>query len=233
MKVKIAASILSADFGRLQDQVAAAERGGADTIHCDVMDGHFVPNITIGPLVVRAVRRATVLPLDVHLMIEHPERYIAAFVEAGASNLTVHLETCPHLHRTIQQIRELGANASVSINPATPLGGLDEILPYVDMVLLMTVNPGFGGQAFIESMVPKIRRLRQIAEGRGLAIDVEVDGGINDETAGRVVNAGANVLVAGSAVFAPCGSFVGGDEIAAAISALREAAEQEKKPASV
>jgi ribulose-phosphate 3-epimerase len=222
--LKIAASILSADFSRLGAQVAAAQAGGADYIHCDVMDGHFVPNITIGPLVVRAVRRCTSLPLDVHLMIEHPEWYISQFAQAGASNITVHTETCPHLHRTIQQIRESGVQASVTINPATPLCALDEILPYVDMVLLMTVNPGFGGQSFIESMLAKIRRLREMIQARDLDVDIEVDGGINIHTVRQVVEAGANVLVAGSAIFAPHDGLVQDREIAEAITELRRAA---------
>ena len=222
MAIKIAASILSADFGRLNEQVAAVEAGGADAIHCDVMDGHFVPNITIGPLVVRAVRRATLLPLDVHLMIDKPEQYIAEFAQAGASNITVHVETCPHLHRTIQRIREMGVHASVTINPATPLDVLDEILPYVDMVLLMTVNPGFGGQSFIDTMYAKIERLRDTAQERKLGLDIEVDGGINSDTIGRVVAAGANVLVAGSAIFCPDNRLAGPAEIRDAIRALRQ-----------
>jgi ribulose-phosphate 3-epimerase len=199
--IKIAPSILSADFTRLGEQVAEAEAAGADSIHVDVMDGHFVPNITVGPLVVRAVRRVTRLPLSVHLMIEAPERYLAAFAEAGADALTVHVETCPHLHRTVQQIKELGARAGVSINPATPLVSLEEILEYIDLILLMTVNPGFGGQRFIESSLPKIRRLREMLTARALRAELEVDGGINAETAPRVVAAGANVLVAGEAIF--------------------------------
>jgi ribulose-phosphate 3-epimerase len=232
MHIQIAASILSADFGRLHEQVAAAEAAGADYVHCDVMDGHFVPNLTIGPVVVRAVRRATSLPLDVHLMIEHPERYIPAFAQAGANNITVHAETCPHLHRTIQQIRELDVGASATINPATPIDVLDEILPYVDMVLLMTVNPGFGGQTFIETMYAKIGRLRKQIEKRGLSVDIEVDGGINDETVGRVVRAGANVLVAGSAVFCPQDKFLEPEGVSRAIRALRQAALQDQPPAS-
>jgi ribulose-phosphate 3-epimerase len=220
--IKIAASILSADFGRLSEQLVAAEAGGADAIHCDVMDGHFVPNITIGPLVVRAVRRATQLPLDVHLMIDKPEQYISEFAQAGASNITVHAETCPHLHRTIQQIRELGIQASVSINPATPLYVLDEILPYVDMVLLMTVNPGFGGQSFIDTMYAKIELLHDTAQQRKLGFDIQVDGGINSDTIGRAVAAGANVLVAGSAIFGPGNRFGDPDEIREAIRALRQ-----------
>ena len=220
--VKIAPSILSADFARLGEEVAAAEAAGADYIHCDVMDGHFVPNITIGPPVVRAVRRVTSLPVDVHLMIEKPERYIPEFVRAGANNITVHVETCPHMHRTLQQIKDLGARASVTINPGTPLSTLEEILPYVDMVLLMTVNPGFGGQSFIESMVPKIKRLRAMLSERDLHADIEVDGGINVQTAGRVVEAGANVLVAGAAIFAAP------EGIAEAIYNLRQAAMAKK-----
>jgi ribulose-phosphate 3-epimerase len=235
--VQIAASILSADFGRLGEQVAAAEAGGADIIHCDVMDGHFVPNLTIGPLVVEAVRRATALPIDVHLMIEKPERYIADFCHAGASNLTVHVETCAHLHRTIEQIQELGVQASVTLNPGTSLYTLQEILAYVDMVLVMTVNPGFGGQSFIESMCAKTGRLRALGrelnlvrDGR-LTFDIEVDGGINVCTAKRIVDAGANVLVAGSAIFKPDGAFVKRDQIEAAIQRLRQAAEGQKTPA--
>jgi ribulose-phosphate 3-epimerase len=234
---KIAASILSADFCRLGEQVAAAEAGGADYIHCDVMDGHFVPNMTIGPLVVEAVRRVTCLPIDVHLMIEKPERYIPDFVAAGASNLTVHIETCPHLHRTIQQIVELGAQASVTLNPATPLSTLQEILPYVDMVLVMTVNPGFGGQSFIETMCPKVERLREMGRERGLihedglAFDIEIDGGVNVHTVARVVEAGANVLVAGSAIFRSGDRFAQAPEIAGAIRSLRQAALEAKTPA--
>lgn len=199
--VKIAPSILSADFTRLGEQVAEAEAAGADYIHVDVMDGHFVPNITVGPLVVEAVRRATRLPLDVHLMIEDPERYIARFAKAGADILTVHVEACPHLHRVVQQIKGLGVKAGVSLNPATPLGSLEEILEHVDLVLVMTVNPGFGGQEFIAGMLSKIRRLRRRLDERGLKCELEVDGGINAETAPEVVAAGASVLVAGEAIF--------------------------------
>ena len=237
-EIKIAASILAADFCRLGEQVAAAEAGGADYIHCDVMDGHFVPNLTIGPLVVEAVRRVTSLPIDVHLMIEKPERYLDAFVRAGASNLTVHVETCPHLHRTIEQIRELGAQASVTLNPATSLVTLEEIVPYVDMVLVMTVNPGFGGQSFIESVCAKVERLRAMAASRpreaarGGEIDIEVDGGINVHTAKRIVRAGANVLVAGSAIFRPSGKFATAAAIAEAVRRLRLAARGQKAPAS-
>jgi len=220
---KLAPSILSADFGRLGEEVAAATAAGADYIHVDVMDGHFVPNITIGPLVVEAVRRSTHLPLDVHLMVSEPDLYLEDFVEAGADILGVHAEVLPHLHRTIQRIKELGAKASVTlnpatplvsvehildqvdqvllINPATPLVSVEHILDQVDQVLLMTVNPGFGGQAFIEAVIPKIEALRKIIEKRGLAVELEVDGGINAETIGEVARAGADVFVAGSAVF--------------------------------
>ena len=200
-RLKIAPSILSADFSRLGQEVAAAEAGGGDYIHVDVMDGHYVPNITVGPLVVRAVRRVTSLPLDVHLMIESPERYLADFADAGASGLTVHVETCPHLHRTLQQIKELGCWAGVTLNPSTPVGSLEEILPYVDLVLVMTVNPGFGGQSFIEGTLGKIRRVRAMLDQLGSHADLEVDGGIDPKTAPLVVEAGANVLVAGSAIF--------------------------------
>jgi len=235
--LKIAASILSADFCRLGQHIAAAEAGGADYIHCDVMDGRFVPNITVGPLVVEAVRRVTCLPIDAHLMIENPERYIPDFVAAGASNLTVHIETCPHIHRTIQQIKELGARAGVALNPATSLGTLQEILPYVDMVLVMTVNPGFGGQSFIETMYSKVRRLREMGNAQGLnhedrlAFDIEVDGGVNDCTVACVVEAGATVLVAGSAVFRHGGQFAESPDIAKAIHGLRQAALESKTPA--
>jgi ribulose-phosphate 3-epimerase len=198
----VAPSILAADFTRLGEQIAAADAGGADWIHVDVMDGHFVPNITIGPLVVAAARRATRLPLDVHLMIEEPDRYLSDFVAAGADSLTVHQETCPHLHRTVQRIRELGAKPGVAVNPATPVESLVEVLPFVDLVLVMTVNPGFGGQAFIAECLPKISRLRRhIESSAGPRPEIEVDGGIDPKTAPAVVAAGATVLVAGSAVF--------------------------------
>jgi ribulose-phosphate 3-epimerase len=202
MNVKIAPSILSADFARLADSVHAAEEAGADWIHVDVMDGHFVPNLTVGPPVVAALRRVTRLPLDVHLMIEHPERLLDAFVAAGANQLTVHQETSPHLHRTIERIRELGARAGVAVNPATPIATLTDILPYVDLVLVMSVDPGFGGQRFLPTSTPKIAALRQQLAERALArIEVEVDGGIGPDTAADVVAAGATVLVAGAAVF--------------------------------
>ena len=217
--VRIAPSILSADFGRLGDEVRAAEAAGADYIHCDVMDGRFVPNITIGPLVVRAVRAATKLPLDVHLMIVEPERYVDEFAAAGADNITVHAEASAHLHRTIQQIRAHGKRASVALNPHSSLDSLHLVLPDLSMVLLMTVNPGFGGQQFISAVVPKIRELRQEITRRGLDVDIEVDGGIAADTAATVVDAGANVLVAGNAVFAAPGK-----DYAAAIAALRRGA---------
>ena len=215
--IKIAPSILSADFADLGAAVAAAEAGGADYIHVDVMDGHFVPNITIGPPVVAAVRRVTRLPLDVHLMIEAPERYLADFAQAGANILTVHVETCPHLHRTVQQIRELGVKPGVTLNPGTSLMTLREILPFVDQVLVMTVNPGFGGQSYIGTMTNKIARLAEMISEGGFSVDIEVDGGIDASTAPDVVSAGARVLVAGTAVFGhPQG-------IAAGIAALRQA----------
>ncbi len=198
----IAPSILSADFGHLALEVQAVEAAGADWIHVDVMDGHFVPNLTIGPLVTAAVRRATRLPVDVHLMIEAPERYLADFVKAGADRITVHQETCPHLHRTLEQIRELGALPGVALNPATPVESLREVLPCLDLVLIMTVNPGFGGQAYIPSSTGKIKRTRDLLEARGRGeVPVQVDGGVDPVTAPEVVRAGATVLVAGSAVF--------------------------------
>ncbi|GMR11944.1 MAG: ribulose-phosphate 3-epimerase [Gemmatimonadota bacterium] len=221
MSVLIAPSILSADFGRLADDVREAVDAGADWIHVDVMDGHFVPNITIGPGVTRAVRAATDVPVDVHLMIERPGLYIDAFAEAGADVITVHQEACPHLHRTIQQIREAGVRAGVAINPATPVETLSEILDYVDLVLVMTVNPGFGGQAYLHSSTDKVARVRDSLAAAGRSdVDVEVDGGVDASTAPSAVNAGANVLVAGSAVFDhPEG-------ITLAIGALRDAVTQ-------
>ena len=218
-KVKIAPSILSADFARLGEQIAEAEAGGADYIHVDVMDGHFVPNITIGPLVVNAVRRSTRLPVDVHLMNESPERILAEFCAAGADNLSVHVETCPLLHRTIQQIKELGCRAGVVLNPSTPVVAIEEILPDVDLVLVMTVNPGFGGQVLIEGMLDKVRRVRARLDELGSGAEIEVDGGIDPETAYRVSEAGAGVFVAGSAVFAAP------EGIATAIARIRSAAE--------
>jgi len=198
---KIAPSILSADFTRLGEEIQSVEKAGADLIHVDVMDGHFVPNITIGPLIVEAARRATHLPLDVHLMISDPDAYVDDFVQAGADSITVHAEAVEHLHRSIQRVRMAGAKAAVSLNPATPLHGLEYVLEDLDMVLLMTVNPGFGGQAFIRSVLPKIKRLRRILDERGLNVEIEVDGGIGTETIGEVSRAGADVFVAGSAIF--------------------------------
>lgn len=200
-QIKIAASILAADLSQLGQQVAAAEAGGADYVHVDVMDGHFVPNITAGPFIVEAVRRVTALPVDVHLMITGPERYLAGFSDAGADIMTVHVETCPHLHRTIHQIKELGCRAGVTLNPATSVVALEEILAYVDLVLVMTVNPGFGGQTFIPTIVSKIRRVRAMLDGLESKAELEVDGGITCETAPVVTQAGANVLVAGAAIF--------------------------------
>jgi len=197
----IAPSILSADFGRLADEVRAVDAAGADWIHVDVMDGRFVPNLTIGPPVVRAVRAATAKPLDVHLMIEEPGRYAEAFSQAGADLLTVHAEACPHLHRNLQQIRDLGLKAGVSLNPATPVEAVEHVLELADLVLVMSVNPGFGGQAFLPLVLPKIAALRARIRERGLATVIEVDGGITNETAGPCFQAGAEAFVAGSYVF--------------------------------
>ncbi|MBW2552921.1 MAG: ribulose-phosphate 3-epimerase [Deltaproteobacteria bacterium] len=198
---KLAPSILSADFSRLGDEIKAVEEAGADYIHIDVMDGHFVPNITIGPLVVEAIKNVTKLPLDVHLMISNPDKYIKDFIKAGSSILSVHAETCPHLQRTINHIRELGIKPAVVLNPSTSLSTLEYILEEVDMVLLMTVNPGFGGQKFISSMIPKIKKLRKLIDEKHLSVELEVDGGINLDNISKVVKAGADVIVAGSAVF--------------------------------
>lgn len=199
--IKISPSILSADFARLGEEIRAIDTGGADYIHIDVMDGHFVPNITIGPLVVEAVRKITAKPLDVHLMIENPDRYIVDFAQAGADLITVHQEAVPHLHRTIQLIKSLGKKAGVSINPATPVSTLDVILDDLDLVLLMSVNPGFGGQSFIPATLAKIAELRQRIVERGLTIEIEVDGGVKADNIGRIAAAGADAFVAGSAVF--------------------------------
>jgi ribulose-phosphate 3-epimerase len=202
MHAKIAASILSADFARLGEQVKEAAAGGADWIHVDVMDGHFVPNMTIGPPIVAALRPITDLPLDVHLMIEQPDQLIPEFVRAGADCITVHQETCPHLHRTIQVIKDSGVKAGVTINPGTPLSVLDEILAEVDLVLIMSVNPGFGGQSYIPASTGKIARLRRLLDERGLPdVELEVDGGIKAHNAAEIVAAGASVLVVGSAIF--------------------------------
>ena len=200
-KIKISPSILSADFSRLGEEVHDAEDAGVDYIHVDVMDGHFVPNITIGPLIVKAVRPLTKLPMDVHLMIENPELYIEDFFESGADIITVHQETCPHLHSTIKQIHDLGIRAGVSINPSTPVNTLEEIISEVDLVLLMSVNPGFGGQSYISSSTGKIKKLREMLDSFESSADLEVDGGVNAETVCEVIEAGANTIVAGSAVF--------------------------------
>jgi len=217
VSVQLAPSILSADFGHLARDIAAAEAGGADLIHVDVMDGHFVPNITIGPPVVRAVKRATSLPLDVHLMISDPDRYLEAFVDAGASMLSVHVEVLPHLHRTIGAIRTLGAKAGVVLNPSTPVTTIEEVAADVDFVLVMSVNPGFGGQSFIPASLDKIRRVRALLDRAGNPAPVEVDGGVDLQTIAAVVKAGASILVAGQAVF-------GGGDPTGAVRALREAA---------
>ena len=214
-KIKVAPSILSADFARLGEEIRAVEAAGADLIHVDVMDGHFVPNITIGPLVVAACRKVTKLPLDVHLMIDNPELYIADFAKAGSDYITVHVEAATHLHRLIQSIREhKGVRAGVSLNPATPLEALDLILGDIDMVLIMSVNPGFGGQSFIPSALGKIKRLRKMIDDRNLKVEINVDGGVKPENAKEITTAGADILVAGSAVF-------GAKDYAAAIKGIR------------
>jgi ribulose-phosphate 3-epimerase len=199
--IEIAPSILSADFARLGEQIAAAERGGAGLIHVDVMDGHYVPNITIGPPVVKSIRRVTTLPLDCHLMITDPDDYIEEFAKAGANLISVHVEAVTHLHRTVMEIRKLGCQPGVVLNPATPLVALEEILPFVDYVLLMSVNPGFGGQSFIETALDKVSRLRDMIESRSLNVKIEIDGGIDTRNVAEVVRRGARWLVAGSAVF--------------------------------
>ena len=212
---KLSASILSADFGRLAEQVHLAEAAGVDWIHVDIMDGHFVPNLTIGPDVVRAIRKATSLPLDVHLMIDNPQLYLERFVEAGADWLGIHVEATPHLQRLLQQIKELGAKATATLNPATPLNCLDYVLKDVDMVLLMTVNPGFSGQKFIRGVLPKVRQLRERIDAEALPVLIEVDGGVQTDTVADLVAAGADVLVSGSGIF-------GSGDIAGNIRRLKE-----------
>jgi ribulose-phosphate 3-epimerase len=217
MTIRLAPSILSANFAELAQEIAAAERGGADLIHVDVMDGHFVPNITVGPLVVHAIKRVATVPLDVHLMIEDPDRYIDAFVEAGASMLSVHVEVQPHLHRTISAIKQLGAKAGVVLNPSTPVVAIEEVARDVDYVLVMSVNPGFGGQSFIPRSLEKIRAVRALLRSAGSTAPIEVDGGIDLHTVGPVVDAGAELLVAGHAIF-------GGGQPEQAARALKHAA---------
>ena len=215
--IKIAPSVLSADFTRLGEHLREAEAGGADWMHLDIMDGHFVPNISYGPVLVEAVNRATKLPLDVHLMIENPDLFVPDFVKAGADWVTVHVEACPHLHRSIQLIKSLGAKAGVSLNPATPASTLDEILPYVDLILIMSVNPGFGGQSFIQTCLPKAERIAKMAEAVNPNILISIDGGVGPKNVGPLVKAGCGVVIAGSAVF-------GKPDVAKAIKELREAA---------
>lgn len=218
--IKIAPSVLSADFRNLEDQIKLVEKGGADWIHLDIMDGHFVPNITFGPLVVKAIRKLTRLPLDAHLMIENPDQYLEHFERAGVNRLTVHVETCPHLHRTIQWIRELGMNPGVTLNPSTPASSLKEIIPYVDLVLVMTVNPGFGGQKFIRSMLTKVRDLSALIKKSNPEVQLQVDGGVDETNCAELVDAGANVLVAGNSIFSK-------KNIPSAIRRLRKTATRE------
>ena len=216
--IKIAPSILAADFARLGEQVMEAQAAGADLIHIDVMDGRFVPNITMGPLVAAAVKRVAAIPLDVHLMIIEPERFIQRFADSGADSITVHIEACPHLHRALGQIKDAGCQAGVALNPHTPAAALVEIIDMADLINVMTVNPGFGGQSFIQSMASKIKTLREMTAKQQRNIDIEVDGGINSETISMALNAGANVMIAGSCIFGHK------DGIAAGMNALRQSA---------
>jgi len=219
MKIKIAPSLLSADFSQLGKELKMTEEAGADLIHWDIMDGHFVPNITFGPAVVKKLRSRTKLPFDVHLMIENTDNYIVDFVKAGSDMISVHTEACVHLQRTIHRIKELGAKAGVALNPATPLNTIEFVLEDLDFILIMTVNPGFGGQNFLPSIVPKIKAARELVEKRGLQLDIEVDGGLNEENIPTVVKAGANILVAGNSVY-------GGRGIAKSIDLLRKSAKK-------
>jgi ribulose-phosphate 3-epimerase len=202
MPVMIAASLLAADFAALGDEIAAAERGGADLLHVDIMDGHFVPNLSMGPPVVQAIRRVARVPLDVHLMLDNPDQYIEAFVKAGAARVTVHVEVLPHLHRTLEYIRSFGAQAGVALNPSTPVGAIEEVAGGVDQVLVMSVNPGFGGQTFIPRSESKIRAVRALLDREGNGAPVSVDGGVDHSNAARIVASGAGILVAGSSIFA-------------------------------
>jgi ribulose-phosphate 3-epimerase len=220
--VRIAPSILSADFARLADEVARVEAGGADLLHVDVMDGHFVPNLTVGPPIVEALRKVTKLPLDVHLMITNADSYIGEFADAGADYLTVHVEACPHLHRTVQAIKERGVKAGVTLNPATPLGSVEAILPDADLLLIMSVNPGFGGQSFIPSSLQKISQARAMIELAGSRALLEVDGGVKIDNAAQIVAAGADILVSGSAIFSS-------RDYGATITAMRQAGQSPAK----
>ena len=215
MKPLIAPSILSADFTKLGREIQEVEAAGADMIHVDVMDGHFVPNISYGPIIVEAVRRVTQLPIDAHLMIENPERYIDDFARAGADMISVHAETCPHLNRTLHQIKEADCRAGAVLNPATPLNALDWVLDIVDYILIMSVNPGFGGQAFIPNSLGRIRKLRKTLQRRELTVQIQIDGGVNSKTAPSIIDAGADILVAGSAIF-------GRGDYSLAIQAIRK-----------